>query len=480
MKQRIQHIIRYSKEAVHIAPLAVFRVLFGGVMFTSILRFMLKGWVNELYIQPKFFFTYYGFEWVKPLGETGMYAIFGLMLISSLGIMFGAWYRLFSILFFVSFTYVELIDKTNYLNHYYFISIVSMLMMLLPTHRYFSLDALRKPSIRQKHIPRWVTGIIKLQLGLVYFYAGMAKLNYNWLFEAMPLKLWLPANNHLPVIGWLFDYTFTAYAFSWAGALYDLTIPFFLLSRKTRPFAYVAVIVFHVLTHVLFQIGMFPYIMILATLIFFPEDFHKKVIRAARQLFQYLFGHSPSLSVGVGLSGAPLRSGATHSPTGSPTIPNAAQLYRPLLQKLLLSFLAIHFVIQVLFPWRFLLYPGNLFWNEEGFRFSWRVMLMEKAGYTIFHVKDPATGREGEVINSDFLTPNQEKMMATQPDMILQFAHFIKEEYQKKGIKNPEVRAEAYVTLNGSGTRLFLDPEVNLANKKDSFQHKDWVLAFKE
>jgi len=42
------------------------------------------------------------------------------------------------------------------------------------------------------------------------------------------------------------------------------------------------------------------------------------------------------------------------------------------------------FVIQIFFPWRYLLYPGELFWTEQGYRFSWRVMLMEKAGNSNF------------------------------------------------------------------------------------------------
>src|SRR5690606_12816473 len=101
------------------APLAVFRVIFGAMMLGSIIRFVLKGWVTELYVLPKVYFPFYGFEWVKPLGETGMYALFGLMALSAVGIMVGLFYRWSAVLFFLSFTYVELIDKSNYLNHYY-------------------------------------------------------------------------------------------------------------------------------------------------------------------------------------------------------------------------------------------------------------------------------------------------------------------------------------------------------------------------
>jgi hypothetical protein len=131
---------------------------------------------------------------------------------------------------------------------------------------------------------------------------------------------------------------------------------------------------------------------------------------------------------------------------------------------------------QTLFPWRYLLYPGNLFWTEEGYRFSWRVMLMEKAGTATFYVKDGKSGREGIVNNSDFLNPHQEKQMAFQPDMILQFAHFLGEHYQKEGLQNPEVRVETYVTLNAKPSELLINPAIDLMQVEDSWRHKTWIL----
>jgi hypothetical protein len=274
----LQKLKPYLSAPVSAAPLAVFRILFGGMMLFSILRFIMKGWVTELYVFPKVYFPYYGFEWVQPLDETGMLALFGLMALTALTIMLGFFYRWSAIIFFLSFTYVELIDKTNYLNHYYFVSVVAFFMIFIPAHRHFSMDVLRKPQLWVSHVPRWTVLIFQLQLGLVYFYAGVAKLNPDWLLDAMPLRYWLPAHTHLPLIGPLFDKLWVAYLFCWFGAFYDLTIPFFLSWRKSRLVAYATVVVFHALTAVLFQIGMFPYIMIVSTLIFFSENFHKKLL----------------------------------------------------------------------------------------------------------------------------------------------------------------------------------------------------------
>ncbi len=440
----------------HIAPLAVLRMAFGGIMFVCVVRFLLKGWVSAFYIKPKFHFTFYGFDWVKPFDAIGMYTLFAVLILASIMVTIGLFYRIAITTFFLCFTYVELLDKTTYLNHYYLISVMAFLMILVPANRYFAVDVLRKPDLSLTYIPAWTINIFKLQLLLVYFFAGISKLTYDWLIAAMPLKIWLPASVHLPVIGGLLTQLWVAYVFSWFGALFDLFIGFLLLNAKTRKPAYIMVIIFHLVTGWFFKIGMFPYIMILVTVIFFSEKTHLKIIEFLRRILPY---------------------GANHQPKKEKT---PVYQINPVKLKLLYGVLLLHFVIQLLLPFRYLLYPGKLYWTEEGYRFSWRVMLMEKGGTAFFHVKDPKTGKRSEIINSQYLTGFQESQMATQPDMILQYAHFLAQQYQKKGIKNPVVTAESYVTLNGSGSRLYIDTTVNLANEQETFGHKKWILPFNQ
>jgi hypothetical protein len=457
---------KYITQKISIAPLAVFRALFGFIMLVSTIRFAAMGWISELYIKPDFFFTYYGFDWIAPLGGTGMYLVFAVMGLAALLMMLGWHYRVASVLFFLTFSYVELLDKTNYLNHYYFVSIISFLLMLVPAHRSFSLDVIRKPELKVDRVPAWMVNIFKLQLGIVYFYAGAAKLNPDWLFNAMPMKIWLPAKTHLPLIGWLFEYEITAYIFSWAGAVYDLTIAFFLLYRPTRIFAYLSVIAFHLMTYFLFQIGMFPFIMILSTLIFFSADFHEALIRKAKTTWRFLTGY-------VSANDEP--SSVSNNEHGT----NALQLSTKA-SGIFGAILGIHFLLQLLLPLRFALYPGNVFWTEEGYRFSWRVMLMEKAGYAVFNVYNPETERSWEVPNWKHLTENQEKMMSTQPDMILQYAHYLEDHYQKQGISDVQITVQSQVTLNGRRSRPMIDPEVDLTKIDRGFAHKNWILPYPE
>ena len=438
---------------VEAAPLAVFRILFGLMMLFSIIRFWSYGWIDKLYIQPKFNFTYYGFEWAQPLGVY-TYLVFFICGLSAIFIALGYRYKLAIVIFFLSFTYIELMDKTTYLNHYYFISVLSFLMIFLPANAYFSIDAAKNNNNAFQKIPAWTSNALKLLLVVVYFYAGLAKLNSDWLVKAMPLKIWLPSKFDIPLIGQLLSQEWVQYAFSYIGAGYDLAIPFLLLYKRTRVFAFTLVVIFHLLTRVLFPIGMFPYIMIISTLIFFDAGVHHRILKFMAQIIgvaKNQFDNAKHLT---------FKSGIT--------------------TKLKYTILVLFFTLQILIPFRYILYPGELFWTEEGYRFSWRVMLMEKAGYAQFKIVNGETGSWFYVDNTDFLTPLQEKQMAFQPDFILEYAHFLREHFEADSHKKVQVYVDCQVTLNGRLSTTYIDPNVDLGQEKESFKHKNWIAPFKD
>ncbi len=460
------------------------------------LRFVWKGWIEKLYLEPQFFFKFYGFEWVKPLGETGMYLLFGVAIVSALFMALGLFYRLAAIAFFLSFTYIELIDATNYLNHYYLVCLFAFLLIFLPANRAFSLDVWRKPQLKLNTVPAWCINILILQLTIVYTCAGIAKLNSDWLFRAMPLAVWLPEHTDLPVLGYFFQFKETAYLFSWVGALYDLTIAYFLMYTPTRPLAYIAVIVFHGLTYMLFNIGLFPLIMVLSTLVFFPANFHDKLLGWIG--FERRDGEMESFLEHGGMEARRndsenldnswklcqrLKRWVVNDKKQANTITNSntyRRFSKTSLQTLTQILLATYLLLQLFLPFRHHLYAGNVMWTEEGYRFAWRVMLVEKVGQVRFFVADEETQRKTEIINGRHLTLYQEKQMSIQPDFILQFAHFLADEYKTHhGMKNPVVTVDAHVALNGRTSQQFIDPNVNLASIEDGFGKKNWILPFR-
>lgn len=437
---------------VSITPLIAFRIVIGSLFLFSSVRFVFNGWVKQLYIDPPFHFSYLGFEWIHPLQGNWMYLPFGVFVVSSLGIIFGAFYRISAGLFFFAFTYVELLDKSYYLNHYYFVSLVAFLLIWLPANAQFSIDAKRNPSIQRNTIQQWPIFILRFQLGIVYCFAGIAKINSDWLLEAQPLRMWLQAFRDLPLVGNLLATSWVAFVFSWFSCFYDLTIPFFLSQARTRNIAYFFVIAFHILTWLLFPIGVFPWVMIFSTLIFFPASFHEKWLNPLQKWFRW----TSHVSV------TPI------SKSG-----------------IVVTCLSVFILFQLLIPFRYLLYPDNLFWHEEGFRFSWRVMLIEKKGYATFYVEDPATRKSIEITNSDYLSPQQIDQMSRQPDMILQFAHFLGEKYsdttlyygsKSVHLSRPRVSADVYVTLNGRPNQHFVSRETDLMQEEYNLKHRKWIL----
>ena len=428
------------------APLATFRIFFGLMMLFSLIRFWLNGWIETLYIEPEFHFKYFGFSWVSDWGAY-TYLLFIICGLSTIFITLGLFYRYAIAIFFVSFTYIELIDKTTYLNHYYFISVLSLLLFFIPANAIFSIDSKIFKNIKAKVYNYHILSIKGL-IFIIYFCAGLAKINSDWLLNAQPLSIWLPSKYDLPILGgFFFEQSWVHYLMSWGGMIYDISIPFLLIQKKTRWPAFVLVIIFHFLTAVLFPIGMFPYIMIVSCLIFFSTEFHEKIL--------LLFNTDLDFK------------------QNKPSDFHYFSKFEFIAISLLLLF-------QIIFPFRHYFYPGELFWHEQGYRFSWRVMLMEKKGYTQFKIVDSLSKSSFYVKNEDFLTNYQEKQMSFQPDFILEFAHYLGEHYSQKGIENIQVFADSHVALNGRRNQRFIDPNKNLLEFNRGFKNKSWILPFND
>ncbi|MEY4515342.1 MAG: hypothetical protein RLZZ450_7464 [Pseudomonadota bacterium] len=433
---------------VDIAWLVAFRALFGLTLAVSMVRFLAYGWVDAYFVTPRFHFKYYGFAWVEPLPGPALHAVFWALLALALMVAAGALFRLSALLLVVGFSYLQLIDVTTYLNHYYLASLLALLLMVSPAQRVYSVDAwlTTKLSRSPRRTPQVATGVLwlfRFQVGVVYTFAGLAKAHGDWLWHAQPLRIWLGSHTDLPIVGPLFTYELTAIVMSWGGFLFDTSVPWFLLWPRSRPYAYVALIGFHLAVGRLFPIGMFPIIMMLAATVFFAPSW-------PRRLF---------LRGGLG---APLAI--------SPEAPPAN------LARFTLLLACLFCAVQLLLPLRFLAYGGNVRWHEQGMRFSWRVMVREKNGSLTYVVHSPTLGRTWQVAPSRYLTPNQEREMAGQPDLVLQLAHHVARDFERRGYGPVEVRADALVSLNGRPSVPMIDPAVDLTKVHDGFAKATWIL----
>lgn len=411
---------------VDASTLGAFRILFGAVMLWETLRYFVEGRILRYYVEPSFLFAYELFPFVAPWPGDGMYVHFALMAVFALGILLGFHTRLATLLFGLAYTYVFLLDKAQYNNHYYLIILLSLLMVVVRAGRWASIDQWRRPE--PAVVPLWNLLLLRAQIFLVYFYAGVAKLNADWL-GGEPMRSWLAARSSYPVLGRFFESEAAAYFFSWGGALFDLSIGFLLLSRRTLPIAFAAILFFNLTNHWLFDIGVFPYLMICATILFDEPDVPRR----------FLGGSAP------------------------PLVADPADA-RPRHRTVVLALCGAYLAVQALLPLRHLLYPGPVSWTEEGHRFSWHMKLRSKRGKVRFWVTDPATGRTWEAEPTADLTPRQIGKMSVRPDMILQYVHHVRDRLRRRGI-DPVIRVDARMSLNGRPFQPAIDPTVDLAKE---------------
>jgi len=427
------------------ASLAAFRFLFGTILCLSSIRFVWNGWVDRFFVQPTFFFKYWGFEWVEVLPGPWMTVAFVAMAVLAAFVAVGFLYRVSIVALFVLFTYVELIDVTNYLNHYYLVSLLAFLMCFLPLHRAWSVDAWLRREKRQPVVPAWMLYLMRFQIGVVYFYAGLAKLQPDWLIHAQPLGIWLAARTETPLIGSLLTLPAMPHIISWAGFLNDVMVVPFLLVRRTRAYAFATVVLFHIGTHLLFVIGVFPFLMVSGATLFFDADW-------PRTLWARIRGEARPHIV-------------------DDDAPNPAGRW----SEGLAVMVAVFCLVQALAPLRAHAYPGDVLWHEQGMRYSWRVMVREKNGSVRYRVRWRGADREVQVPPSRYLTSHQEREMSGQPDLILQLAHQIARDFEEQGREDVEVRVDALVSLNGRRAAPMIDPNVNLADVDDGVGLARWI-----
>lgn len=426
-----------AAQPVDASSLAVLRIALGAVGVLSAARIAAYHWVDRLYAGPTHRFDYLGFGWVPRPSVTVMWLLVAVLAAASVGVALGWRTRASALAFLTCFTWIELIDATTYLNHYWFLTLMGALAVAAPLGRSLSLDARRSGGPSTVALG-WVW-LLRFQVGVVYAFAGLAKLHADWLVRALPLSLWLPSRADVPVLGRLAELDATPHAFAIAGAMFDCAMVPLLLWRHTRFPAWLVLVTFHVCTWALFPIGVFPWLMIGAATVFFAPDWPRRLLTKLDRTV---------------------------------AVPRVATVRRsPVLVGLALAWV----VIQLALPARHLAYPGDHRWTGQGYRFAWNVLLVEKAGAVTFLVHDPATGRDWVADPGDLYTRTQRRVMSTEPDLIHQAALAIAAD-QARGGHPVEVRVDAWISLNGRPAVRLIDPTIDLAAEPRDPWTDDWIL----
>ncbi|MEZ4774229.1 MAG: HTTM domain-containing protein [Bacteroidia bacterium] len=427
--------------------LGIFRISFGAIMLWEMLYLVKLDFVPVFLTDPEVHFHYDLLSWLNPLPENLMWLLIVALIACCVLIILGKWYRPAMAVFAIGFTYIFFIDKAYYNNHLYLICLLSGWLIFIDADTSLKIGRKTAPT-GDETVPAWMYYVLQAHLVMVYFFGGIAKLNYDWLIRHEPVMTMLDEGFYLHQ---LLGDSIAIGLLTYGGLVFDLTIGFILLFPKTRWLGVAGVLFFNLSNASLFDdINIFPYFMVLATVLFLDQNWLK----------EKLYFRKPD----------PKRK----QPKPSVFAPS----------RRLVLILCIYFGIHLLMPFRHFLYPGNPEWTGQGQRFSWRMKIQTRKTEKLeFQVLDYSRKTIYPVDLSAYkLNRDQITLMAMDPAAMWQFCQFLSDRGKiKLHSKKVGVQANIRVSMNNRPVQQMVDPEINMAETTRSiFRNSTWILPLKD
>ncbi len=437
--------------------LGLFRAIFGAFMLIEMMVYASTGFYEGSIISPQFNFSYDYLGFISPGSPAVMNGLHFIMAIAAILIMVGLFFRWACVVFFICFTYFLLCCKGHFNNHFYLFSLFSFLLIFTNADRSFTLN--KKEKVKDKIIPIWQLNMLKVQVFVVYFFGGIAKLNSDWLVKFQPMKKSLQAFSK----GGFLESDVMVMFFSYGGFLFDLLIGFLLMYKPTRKLAALGVIFFNVTNSIIYDdIGIFPFVMLSTLILFFPPE--SDMIKKIKSLFV-------NQNTRVKASTA-----AAFSPNN----------------KLVLIGLGCYFAFQFLFPLRHHLITDNIIWSGISRNFSWHMKVQDRGMEEVSLLIINKDGGETipfskEQINKRINNLQIQTMVQT-PSMVWQFSNWLEKRlnYELKKSKGKtfddlEIYSRIKTSFNGREPQYIIDPSVDLTQVKfDPLGENSWIMPVLE
>lgn len=453
MQKTIADIGLWLQERKDPRVLFLFRIVYGLFMTYEMIDYFRIGLIRNMFFLPAINFRYDYLTWLKPLPEPLMNGLLYLLLISAVCITLGVFFKWSTRIFALGYAYLFLLDKSIYNNHIYLFILLAFLLSFTNADKGLSLAKRSVPP--NFRIPRWQILSLQLQIMIVYFYGGIAKITYDWLVQCQPVRILLDNLSPEHFLAPVLKNDLAVYVFTYGGFLIDILAPLLLWSRTIRRWAIYPFIIFHLTNSRVFSdIGIFPYLMLFALMLFYE----------ARDL--------PVLNRLL-----PSDNGDT-KPKGSK--PDNQDTKRGLQ---IVNYVMIpYFIVQLVFPFRGHFLPNQLDWTTIGNRFSWRMKVdtrqLEEIRFTVF---DPATNQNYPVNIQTKVNDMQINNMSMDPRSVADFAKLLKKEALAAGIASPQVLVNIKLKYNGRPTQDFVVPGADIAAVHYSpFRKLDWVVPLKK
>lgn len=437
------------------ASLGIFRFLFGMLMAIDITQERGLSHLDYKYLDGAPVCRFPLFNFLEPLPLDWMYLVYVVMFFGALGIMLGCFYRLSCLMFISTYWYIFFLDKTAWNNHSYLYGLIGFQLTLMDANRYWSVDGLRVSRKRNAHVPLWNYTVLRTQIFIVYFIAGIKKLDtdwvegysmsylaHHWLFD--PFKLILPVEtvNLLIIHG--------------GGLVLDLTAGYLLFFDATRPIAFFFVSYFHCMNSQLFSIGMFSYTMLATSPIFSYADWPRRFFARFPGFLRVVL---PNTSYNLQPSTSCIYP-ETQS-TGlqeTPSVPKTAKLRFK--HRLGAIFTLLYVAEQFFLPYSHFITQGYNNWTNGLYGYSWDMMVHSR---THQHVK--ITYKDGKTGSVGYLNPGvftQSRRWKDHGDMLKQYASCLHHHLPHYNITEPEIYFDIWVSINERFQQRIFDPRVDI------------------
>lgn len=408
----------FKKEIDSLTLFSIFRIIFGVFMIREIIGLFpfvydLQNSHLVLHYPNLEFINAYSIALIDSLKYT---SLFGSVLL-----VYGKYIRTGALLFLIGFGYIFLIDMSFYNNHYYLWCLFAFLFIVTDSHFSYTLKELFTGVKRKENSSLLAVQSFKILVSIVYFYAAIAKMNADW-FQGYPLIIWMENKGFSnPILLGKF--------LSYGGLFFDLLVPVFLWFFPRKWWLIIIYFTFHISNYFLFNIGIFPFMMIACLLLFWNvnNDFS-------------IFKNNLTASVAL---------------------------------KIKTSIVILFIIFNLIFPLRFLLVEGNVAWHKQGYFFSWRMMLNHYETYNVdFLVKLPNQNQSYLVNFEELVTFRQFVKFNNDPYSIWYIAQVLKKDALKKyNEPNAEVYYNAEIVLNNHEKKHLVKQKEDLT-KFNYYIHK--------
>lgn len=417
------------------AFLIAFRVFFGVWMAVRCAWYL---WSHDVeYVEhTNVLFAFRGWQWLPHLPGTWIVGGVWLALLAAIALALGLMTRVSAAVFAVCFGYFFFVDAATWGNVDYLCTLLAVYFTFVPGLRRLGVDALISRR-REVETPIWVYWLLQVQLGVVYFYAGIIKTTSDWLIHAQPIRIFFSNENQVPALAPILTNDTIIHFLAFGGWAFDLFIVFALLNRRTRLVGMAFVLFFHTFNYFVLGLGIIPSFMIVSTLIVFLEP----------DRLEFL------------IRGAELRT--RRLPVSE---------FRPS-SRFALGLAAFFAATQLIVPLRHFAYPGDGRWNGDGQNFSWWMrsihMDVEAKFYAVYD------GKREPLDPLQDIAP-QQVSMGKDPDMMAQYARYMA---HKLAPTSGDVRIEvdAFASLNGRPKQRFIKQGLDLAALPPDFSPNDIV-----